>query len=384
VIPVSQAVGRIAAKEIHSLVDSPSADVSVKDGYAVISDEVATASADHPVSLQVISSSAAGDCIRHEVSAGKTVRVLSGAVLPKGANAVLAEEFTRLHGELMEARANAHEGRNILERGGDVQAGELLAKPHQELTPSTVGLMVAGGITELPVFRRPTISLLGVGDEVLLPGTEQKHGAIYASNLALQEAWLLSHGLSTDINVCGDAFHEIAENVDTLTGAADVLVTSGGAWKSERDIVVKVLESLGWEVIFHRVKMGPGKAVAMARRGSKAVFCLPGGPPSNEAAFLLIVLPALLRMSGSTALPYPELAGRLTEELIGQKDWTQIIHCRVSRDGEEFRLEPLPMKRRLVSMARAGGLCLIPEGTERIPAESTVHFFCIDKTVLTN
>ena len=265
-----------------------------------------------------------------------------------------------------------------------MQAGELLAKPHQELTPSAVGLMVAGGITEVAVFRRPIISLLGIGDEVLLPGTEQKYGAIYASNLALQEAWLQSHSLPTDISVCGDAFHEIAESVDTLTGAADVLVTSGGAWKSERDIVVKVLESLGWEVIFHRVKMGPGKAVAMAKRGSKAVFCLPGGPPSNEAAFLLIVLPAMLRMSGSVARPYPKLAGRLSEELIGQEDWTQVIHCRVSRDGEEFKLEPLPMKRRLVSMAKAGGLCLIPEGIERIPAGSVVDFFCIDKTVLTN
>jgi molybdopterin molybdotransferase len=383
VIRISQAVGRVAAKEIHSTVDSPSADVSVKDGYAVISDDVATASSNHPVSLQVISSAAAGDCIQHEVSSGQAIRILSGAVLPKGANAVLAEEFTRLHGELIEARADAHEWRNVLARGGDVRAGELLAKPHQELTPSAVGLMVAGGITEVAVFRRPIISLLGIGDEVLLPGAEQKYGAIYASNLALQEAWLQSDSLPTDIGVCGDAFHEIAESVDTLTAAADVLVTSGGAWKSERDIVVKVLESLGWEVIFHRVKMGPGKAVAMARRGSKAVFCLPGGPPSNEAAFLLIVLPAMLRMSGSVAQPYPKLAGRLSEELAGQEDWTQVIHCRVTRDGEEFNLEPLPMKRRLVSMARAGGLCLIPEGTERIPAGSVVGFFCIDKTVLT-
>ena len=130
--------------------------------------------------------------------------------------------------------------------------------------------------------------------------------------------------------------------------------------------------------------MGPGKAVAMACRRSKAVFCLPGGPPSNEVAFLTIALPAILQISGSACWPYPKLAGHLSEELTGQKDWTQIIHCRVSRDREEFKLDPLPMKRRLVSMARAGGLCLIPEGTERIPAGSMVPFFCIDKTVLTN
>jgi molybdopterin molybdotransferase len=384
VVPVHQAVGRIAAKQVHARIDSPSADVSVKDGYAIISDEVATASTNHPVFLRVISSAAAGDSAQHEVSSGLAVRVLSGALLPKGANAVLAEEFTGRHGELLEARADSHEGRNILARGDDVQAGEILAEVHQELTPSVVGLMVAGGVTEVEVFQRPKITLLGIGDEVLLPGMEQRQGAIYASNLALQQAWLTSHGLPSESRICGDSFREIAENVDTLTEVADVLVTSGGVWKSERDLIVKVLESLGWEVLFHRVRMGPGKAVAMARRGGKAVFCLPGGPPSNEVAFLTIVLPAMLRMSGSACWPYPKLSGRLSEELTGQKDWTQIIHCRVSRKQEEFKLEPLPMKRRLVSMARAGGLCLIPEGTERIPAGSMTPFFCIDKTDLTS
>ncbi|HTY24351.1 MAG TPA: molybdopterin molybdotransferase MoeA [Desulfomonilaceae bacterium] len=382
VIPVNRAVGRVAAREVRSVIDSPSADVSVKDGYAVISDDLATASANHPVFLQVVSTAAAGDNSEHEVSAGLAVRVLSGALLPKGANAVLAEEFTLLHGGLVEARANSHVGRNILTQGEDVQAGEMLAKPNQELTPTVVGLMVAGGVTEVEVFRRPKVSLLGIGDEVLLPGMTQRRGAIYASNLALQEAWLLSHSLPSDIKICGDSFQGIAESVDALTDAADVLVTSGGAWKSERDLIVKVLESLGWEILFHRVRMGPGKAVAMARRRGKAVFCLPGGPPSNEAAFLTIVLPAILRMSGSESWPYPKLYGRLSEELTGQKDWTQIVHCGVLRDSEEFSLEPLRMKRRLISMARAGGLCLIPEGTERIPAGSMVPFFCIDKTVL--
>ena len=89
---------------------------------------------------------------------------------------------------------------------------------------------------------------------------EQRPGAIYASNLAMQQAWLTSHGLPSESRICGDSFREIAENVDTLTEVADVLDTSGGVWKSERDLIVKVLESLGWEILFHRVRMGPGKA----------------------------------------------------------------------------------------------------------------------------
>lgn len=381
-VPVNLAVGRIAASEVRSRADSPSADVSMKDGYALMSRDVASASADNPTFLRVVSSAAAGEHVQLEVKSGQAVRVLSGALLPTGADAVLADEFASCAGDVLEARADAHAGRNVLPQGEDTRAGELLAKPHQELTPSVIGLMVAGGITEVEVFHRPKVALLGVGDEVLLPGTVQKRGAIYASNLALQEAWLQSYGLAPATRVCGDSLEEIAQSVNDLTAEADVLFTSGGAWKSERDLVVKVLQSLGWELLFHRVRLGPGKAVAMCVREAKVVFCLPGGPPSNEAAFLTIGLPAVLRMAGSLGWPFPTLFGRLSREVQGQEDWTQVIHCRVTRDGEAFILEPLQMKRRLVSMARAAGLCFIPEGTERIPAGSVIPFFCVDKTIL--
>jgi molybdopterin molybdotransferase len=382
VVPVQQAVGRFAAAEVLSRVDSPSADVSIKDGFAVKSHDVATASADHPVFLRVVARAAAGERASHAVEPGEAVRVLSGALLPEGADAVLAEEFTRSRGDSLEARADAHEGRNILAQGSDVHLGEVLAKPHQELTPSVVGLMVAGGIAELEVFRQPRVALLGIGDEVLLPGTALTRGGIYASNLALQEAWLLSLGLKPQTGICGDSFPETVSRVHAMTEGCDVLLTSGGAWNSERDLVVKVLESLSWKILFHRVRVGPGKAVAMAVKGDKTVFCLPGGPPSNEAAFLTIALPAVLRMCGSDSLPYPKLYGRLSAELTGRRDWTQIVHCRVSRGRETFDLEPLEMSRRLMSMARAEGFCFIPEGTERIPSGSMVTFYCVDKTSL--
>jgi len=383
VVPINRAVNRIAAEEVRARVDSPSADVSAKDGYAVISQDIAAASTVNPIGLRVVSRVSAGDRLAHEIKPGQAIRLLSGALLPAGTEAVLAEEFTRSYGDWVEVHADAHPGRNILTRGLDVRAGEVLAMPGQELTPSLIGLLVAGGITEVTVFKRPSVALLGIGDEVLLPGMEQKHGSIYASNLALQQAWFLSLGLPCDTSLCGDSFHEIAETVETLTEGADVLLTSGGSWNSERDLTVKVLTSLGWEILFHRVRMGPGKAVAMAVKRGKTIFCLPGGPPSNEAAFLLIALPAVLRMCGSDSWPYPRLFGRITKELRGQSDWTQIIHCRVLRNGAEFALEPLPMQRRLISMARAGGLCLIPEGTESILTGSVVPFCCVDKAVLT-
>ena len=135
------------------------------------------------------------------------------------------------------------------------------------------------------------------------------------------------------------------------------------------------LDKLGWNLIFHRVRLGPGKAIAMGFLRGKPIFCLPGGPPSNAAAFLLIAFPAITRMAGYQDLPYNHFTGVLEKDVRGQKDWTQVIHCHAERRGSSIRLIPLDMKRRLSSMASADGLLLIPEGVDHIPAStaSTIH-----------
>ena len=139
---------------------------------------------------------------------------------------------------------------------------------------------------------------------------------------------------------------------------------------------------LGWDPVFHRVRIGPGKAVAMGFLRKKPIFCLPGGPPSNEIAFLMLAFPAVLRMGGSRELPYPRLTGILAEEVGGQEDWTQVIHCSARRQGSEIHLTPLERKQRLRTMARADGLVLVLEGVSSIPAGSSVEFICLNHEIL--
>ena len=201
------------------------------------------------------------------------------------------------------------------------------------LTPAKVGLVVAGGIEEVSVFRRPVVGLLATGNEVMLPGKRPETGKLFASNLALQDAWLRLWSMTTRVRQAGDSFEDLTSAVESMLSECDVLLTSGGAWKGDRDLIVKVLDKLGWDLIFHRVRLGPGKAVAMGFLRGKPIFCLPGGPPSNEAAFLLIAFPAITRMAGYRGLPYSRLTGVLEKDVRGQKDWTQVIHCRVERLG---------------------------------------------------
>ncbi len=368
------ALGRVAAAEIRASVDSPSVDVSVKDGYAVLSSDVASADRDRPVELKIAGSVGAGHAPNVAVVSGSTVRILSGAAIPPGADAVLAEEFTEADTDVVRAFADAHPGRNILARGIDVSADEILVRPGEILTPSLIGLLVAGGVMEAPVFPLPKVGLLATGDEVLLPGRPLEEGKLYASNLALQEAWLRSRGIECITGISGDSSRELTESIGTMLNGVDALITSGGAWKGDRDLVVKVLDQLGWEFIFHRVRMGPGKAVGMGLLHGKPVFCLPGGPPSNEMAFLMIALPAILRLAGHMNPPFPERLGRLTTEVSGQIDWTQFIHCTVAVSNHECLLSPQNMKRRLSAMSRTQAIVKIPEGVERLDAHALIPF----------
>lgn len=378
-LPVNQAVGRIVAGPVYAKVDSPSVDASLKDGYAVVSSDLVHAAPENHVKLKISGHVAAGDPGGAMLVPGSAIRILSGAPIPAGADAVIADEFVVPSDSHILASADAGPGRNILERGSDVFSGELLMDTGDRMRPQAAGLVVAGGISEVSVFSRPTIGLLATGSEVLLPGSRFEEGKLYASNLAMQHAWLTSEGFDVVFRLSRDAEKDIADAATSLLSAADVLITSGGAWKGDHDLMVKVLDSLGWDMIFHRVRMGPGKAVGMGILDKKPVFCLPGGPASNEAAFMMIVFPAVLKMAGFRHAPYLRLHGRLDNSVSGQSDWTQFIQCDMSVDRSQIVLHPKKMKSRLAAMAKAAAVITIPEGVDTLVRGSEVPFICLDR-----
>lgn len=376
-VPTSELAGRVCAEDVVALIDYPSSDSSLKDGYAVVSQDVARADVSSPVDLVVVGSVGAGDLCEATVRRGTAVRVLSGSPIPEGSDAVLADEFVEVGNGRIRALACSERGRNILFTGSEISKGETVATVGQTFTPAKVSLVVAGGLESVPVFRRPVVGLLATGDEILLPGRPPETGKLFASNLALQQAWLRLWSMTTKVGLAGDSFEALTSAVESMLSDCDVLLTSGGAWKGDRDLIVKVLDNLGWDRMFHRVRMGPGKAIALGFLRGKPIFCLPGGPPSNEAAFLLIAFPAVTRMAGYSGSPYGRLTGVLEKAVGGQTDWTQVIHCRAKRLGSSIRLMPLDRRRRLSCMASADGLLLIPEGVDHIPAGATVEFICL-------
>ena len=335
-ISLASCVGRIAADDVRALISYPSVDVSLKDGFAVQSGDVASASPESPVQLRVIGSVFAGSSFDGEVQPGTSVKICSGAPIPGGADAVVSDEFCEeISADAVRARADAEKGRNILRAGAEVESGVVIVGKGDALLPGYLGMAAAAGISNIGVYKRPRVAVVGVGDEVVAPGERLSIGQLYASNLVTMAAWLASFDIPCVTAVVDDNEADIMRKLRDCVSDADVILTSGGAWGSERDLVVGTLDRMGWHEIFHHVRMGPGKGIAFGIWQDKPVFCLPGGPASNEMAFIQLALPGLLRMAGDVRHPLPVVSARLTENLAARHPaWTEFKDATITRGSD--------------------------------------------------
>jgi molybdopterin molybdotransferase len=364
VLPLAQLTGRILAEDIVATVDSPSSTSSRKDGYAVNSADLVNASAGSPVELKIVGKLAAGDRANVQITNGQAVRVTTGAPIPQGADAVLSEEFCDSTAETISARGVAEADRNLLMRGTDIQQGQRVAAKGEKLTPPLIGLLASAGSHQASVYCLPKVALIASGSEVVAPGQPLSDGKLYASNMVEIGSWLAYYGLSYSAVLVADDASEIQSAIASRLSEADVFITSGGAWGSEHDLMLDVVQKMDWHGIYRRVRMGPGKPVGFGLLEQKPFFILPGGPPSNEMAFLQLALPAIMKMKGEGAFSFPIARARLTETVHGHKDWTQFIHARLEAEQHQLIVTPAKLKSRLVSMARKDALIIIPEGWE--------------------
>lgn len=372
-VELMDSVDRVVVRDLHANVDSPSVDASLKDGYAVLSREVAAATSERPVRLKQIGCVAAGGRNDLRVEPGTTIQVLTGAKIPPGADAVVSEEFTRADGEDILIKIFAEPGRNILPRGSDVGLGKRIAHRGQRLNPGMVGMLAASGHHRIPVVRNPKVAVIATGDEVVAPGQPLPEGKLYASNITTLGSWCRRYGMDTNLHHVKDDPDEILNILKQVGEESDAILTSGGAWTGDRDMVAKILAQLGWEQVFHRIRIGPGKAVGFGLLNEKPVFILPGGPPSNLMGFLQIALPGLLTLGGYRRPALPTASVRLSSELTGRfDDWTQFIFGVIENGSELPVFRSLEGMSRLRSMAEAEAVVAIPEGKTVLPAGSVV------------
>jgi molybdopterin molybdotransferase len=207
--------------------------------------------------------------------------------------------------------------------------------------------------------------MLATGDEVVMPGKPLPEGKLYASNLATLNSWCRRFGMTVTMEQVADNSDLIKEKIVHAMDTNDALITSGGAWTGDRDLVVAMLEQLGWTQYFHRIRIGPGKAVGFGLLKGKPVFVLPGGPPSNLLAFLAIALPGLVKLGGGTGQALPTIQVKIGKKMaVRDKNWTQFIFGTLE-EGEDYPVfMPLDLGSRLRSMAVAQAVAAVPEGMD--------------------
>ncbi len=388
---IMDSLGRVLAEDVLSTINIPPLDNAAMDGYAVQAQSTEGASSSSPRILRVIGEVAAGYIAKEEVVAGTAIRIMTGAPIPKGADAVVQFEDTDEEKRKAAKKPlteigilrQAEKGTNIRLAGEDIASGSLVLKAGTVLRPQEIGVLASLGREVARVIRRPVIAILATGDELVDIKDPLPPGKIYNSNTYSVAAQVMRYGGVPKI--LGIAKDNIKALEDKLKQArdADLLITSAGVSVGEYDVVKDVLAKLG-EVTFWTVRMKPGKPLAFGvlQLGKRKVphLGLPGNPVSSMIAFEQFARPAILKMLGKKHFAKPALKAK-SEGRIDNKDRRRIF-ARVwvsKRNGQYFARPVGPQGSGiLTSMAQANGLMIVPEDKPSIEVGDEVQVQMLD------
>jgi molybdopterin molybdotransferase len=361
-VALPEAYGRVLAEDLRSPVWVPPWDNSAMDGYAVRAADTRGASVERPVALRVLELVGAGAVATATVEAGTAIAVMTGAPLPPGADAVVMQEDTEREGDRVEVRLEAFPGKHVRSRGEDVSEGQLVLTAGTTLGPAAVGVLGSLGIARVAVRRRPVVAIVVTGDEVVDVGQELQRGQIWSSNNhSLAGLILAAGGVPLDLGIVPDRLDDVVERLETAIEDADVVLTTGGVSVGVYDVVKDAYARLGAAIDFWRVRMKPGKPLAMGWAGDVPLFGLPGNPVSCMVNFQQFVRP-YLRLALGDPRPYLPVVDAIVDQELGDPPGrAQLVRVRLERraDGLHATATGSQSSGVLTSMARADGLLLI-------------------------
>jgi molybdopterin molybdotransferase len=299
-IHVRSALGRILAEDVISPLNVPAHDNSAMDGYAV---RFADLEAAGEVTLKVVGTAFAGAPFKGVLKSGECVRIMTGGVVPEGADTIVMQEHVKASGDRVVIGAGHRKGQNLRRAGEDLAAGQVALKRGVLLRPAEIGLIASLGIPEVAVYRRLRVAFFSTGDELVSIGTVPQEGQIFDSNRYTIYGMLQRLGCEVyDMGVVRDDPAQLERAFAEAAASADVVITSGGVSVGEADFVKDLLNKLG-EVVFWKIAMKPGRPLAYGRIGGAHFFGLPGNPVSVMVTFYQFVRDALLKLSGRDPVP---------------------------------------------------------------------------------
>lgn len=373
ILPLRSALGRILAAPVRAGLDVPTFANSAMDGYAVRSADLA---ADGTTALQLIGQVMAGAPFDGRVEAGQTVRIMTGAVLPDGADTVIMQEQVEADGEQVRIGPGQKAGANVRHPGEDIRSGEVVLEAGTRLLPPQLGVIASLGQAEVRVRRRLRVAFFSTGDELVGLGRPLGPGQIYDSNRYSLHAMLTRLGAEViDLGVIPDTREAVRAAFTDAAAQADAVITSGGVSVGEADYVKETLEAMG-EVDFWRIAMKPGKPLAIGQLGGARFFGLPGNPVSVMATFYQFTQPALEKMMGTSPTPPPLLQARATAALKkspGRLEFQRGLMATTPEGELQVRPTGGQGSHLMTSMSRANCFIILPTESAGAEAGETVQ-----------
>ena len=376
----AQALGRVLARDTISPLDLPPFDNSAMDGYAVRVDDVRGASESAPTVLRCGEIVGAGEVPVSRVEAGTCIKIMTGAPLPAGAEAVIMREETRDIAGQVEFFADAQTGQNVRRAGSDVARGETVLTAGTRVRPAEWAMLAALGCAQVEVYARPRVGIITTGEELTEVGAELQAGQIRDSNgPALRGLCEQSGAEIVAVRRVGDTLGELRAVLDELAPQCDLILTSGGVSAGDFDPVRDLMLNEA-RVVFWKVAMKPGKPVMLALYREVPVLALPGNPASVMVCWELFARPALLKRGGARALRRMEVRARLAETLFSAPGKFEWVRARLETQNGELvaRASADQGSGRLSTMTRANVLLVIGPDQTRLEAGTQVTARLLD------
>ena len=362
VVRLTEANGRILAEDIVADTDLPPFDRAQMDGYAVRAADIATT----PARLRIVGESAAGAGWHQEMKAGEAVRIMTGAPVPAGADAVQQVELTRdLNGtgevEILEPVSI---GRSIVKRAAEIKSGEIVLRAGEEINAQTIATLASFGYAQIKVGKRPRVAVMATGSELVNVDEKPGRDQIRDSNNYTIAAYAGLAGATVErLPLAGDNREILTKQMADAVKRCDVLITSGGVSMGVYDLTKTAFSELGAEIFFERVALRPGKPTVFGRIGETLIFGLPGNPVSVAVTFSLFARAALRAMQGARETSLSQFRAVLARDIKGSHERDSYLPA-VWRTDEKGNMIAEPLKwggsSDFVSFARAGALLVIP------------------------
>jgi molybdopterin molybdotransferase len=380
-VPILDTTGRVLAEDVRADVDIPPHPNSSMDGYAVRAADTAAAAQDSPASFRVIGDLPAGCVPEQEVRAGTAIRIMTGAPIPPGADAVVKVEDTEAEDGLVDIFAAVEPGNYVRPAGEDVRHGALVLRRGSRLRAQEIGMLAALGNAQVPVTRKPRVAILATGDELVPIEESLPPGKIRNTNSYSNAAQVIKHGGEPILlGIARDTVADLTGRIEAgLRQDVDLFLTSGGVSVGDFDLVKDVLATEG-QMDFWRVRMKPGKPLAFGHIRRAPILGLPGNPVSVMVSFEMFARPALLKMQGIGDWQRPTVEATLMDQIAHKDDRRHFVRVRLAWEEGEYHayLTGAQGSGILNSMVKANALAIIPEDWDRAPSGARVRVMMLD------